>query len=141
MQKQMTRILTLFSVAALLLAVAAQAQVVQHVVKVTIPFDFTVDDKPFPAGDYSIACSTINLELRDSRSHVVASVITHSVESLNSSPHPRLAFSSDGGNALRQVWLEDSHIGYELAPSKGALLLARQRSHGTVPASGGGNRP
>jgi hypothetical protein len=136
------RILTMLSFAVLWFAGVVEAQYVPHYVKVSIPFAFTVGDKSFPGGEYSLACTPGRVDLRDAHAHVVASIITHSVESLESPLAPKLVFTTDeGGHALKQVWMENDHYGYELAPSKAATALARQRSRAPVQVSGSGNKP
>ena len=142
MNNRNVRILTALSLAVLWLAGVVQAQYVPHYVKVSIPFDFTVGKKSLPEGDYLLACTPGHIELRDAHDHVVASIITHSVESLQSSAAPKLVFTTDAGDhALRQVWTENNHLGYELTPSKAAASLAKQRSKAPLQASGGGNKP
>src|SRR5437879_9769005 len=57
MNHRNTRILTLLSLAVLWLANTAHAQYVPRIVKVNVPFDFTVSDKSFPSGEYSLVCT------------------------------------------------------------------------------------
>ena len=129
MKNLLTRMLTPLALAVLLLAGVAHAQYAQRIVKVTVPFDFTVAGKAFAAGEYSIVRVAPNrLDLRDAQSSVRASLITHAVESDNVPAVSRLDFSSqDGGHALTRVWLEHERIGYELARPKTATVVARQR--------------
>ncbi|MBZ5681212.1 MAG: hypothetical protein LAO24_14020 [Acidobacteriia bacterium] len=142
MNHRNVRILTVLSFAVLWLAGVAEAQYAPHYVKVSIPFDFTVGDKSFPGGEYSLACTPGRVELRDARTHVVTTIFTHSVESLDRPAAPKLVFSADaGGRALRQVWMENDRYGYELAPSKTATALARQRPRAPVQISASGNKP
>lgn len=139
MKALITRILTPLSLTVLLLAGVAAAQYEQRTFKVTTPFEFSVNDKVFHAGDYTVVRTTPSrLELRDSQGRVLAQVITHSVESRTAPRFSKLAFSTaDGGHALIQVWLENERIGYELAPPKTATMAARQQTHGTVPVTPG----
>ena len=142
MSNRNVRILTALSFAVLWLAGVVQAQYAPHYVKVSIPFAFTAGDKSFPGGEYSLACTPGHIDLRDAQTHVVATIITHSVESLDSPAVPKLVFATDeGGHALKQVWAGNGPYGYELAPSKAATALAKQRSKPPLQASGGGNRP
>jgi hypothetical protein len=132
----------MLSLAVLWLVGVVEAQLAAHYVKVSIPFNFTVGDKSFPGGEYSLACTPGLVDLRDAQAHVVASIITHSVESLEGPAAPKLVFTTDeGGHALKQVWMENDRYGYELAPSKAATAMARQRSRPPVQLSGGGNKP
>jgi hypothetical protein len=96
MNNQIARTLTVVSLAVLLLSPAC-GQYVQRIIKVTTPFEFTVDGKSFPAGECSIVCLAPNrLDLRDSQSRVIVSPITHSVESRESNAATKLGFSNRG---------------------------------------------
>jgi hypothetical protein len=118
-----------------------QAQYAPHSLKVSVPFEFTFGGRMFPAGDYTVVCTPIRAELRDARGQVLTSVVHHAVQSPNSSQRPKLVFTTDGGgHVLRQVWAGDPHYGYELGPSKPAVVLAKQGSHPSVNGSGGGNK-
>lgn len=141
MKKLIARILIPLSLTVLLLAGAATAQYEQRTFKVSTPFEFSVNDKVFPAGDYTVVRATPSrVELRDSQGRVLASVITHSVESQTAPRFSKLAFSTaDGGHALTQIWLENERVGYELASPKTATIAARRQSHGTAPVTRGGN--
>jgi len=142
MNKHMVRIMTAVVGAVLWLTSAVQAQYVPHFVKVSVPFEFTFADKSFPAGEYTFACTPIRVELRNARGQIVASAIHHSVQSSADAAAPKLVFATtDGGRVLTQVWAGDPHNGYELAPSKTATVLARQRSNKPVALHGaGGNK-
>jgi hypothetical protein len=141
MSKKSVRILTVLSGVVLWLAGAAQAQYAPHYLKVSVPFEFSVNNKLFPAGDYVLACRPSQIELRDLQAHVLASVIPHSVQSLSDLTTPRLVFVTDTGeHVLRQVWIGDPHQGYELALSRPADALAKRRSNAPVQAVGGGNK-
>ena len=103
---------------------------------VTVPFEFTAGDKTFPAGDYSIVSTAPDrLSVRDSRGHVLASLVAHSAGWPNDySRPPRLTFYSVGGaHALTQVWMESS-IGYELAPPQPVPVVAKRRSSAPPPS-------
>lgn len=139
MKHLIARILAPISVAVLLFAGAAHAQYVQHTIQVNVPFEFTVGDKVFPAGDYSVVATAPNrLDLRNSEQRVVASLLTHSVQSLNPSSSTRLLFSTlSGGHALTQVWMQSESTGFELAQPKPASLLAKRHDH---EPTGAGNK-
>jgi hypothetical protein len=140
MNHRNVRMLTALSIAVLWLP-TAHAQYPSMVVKVNIPFNFSVNNKPFPSGEYSVLCTPVRLDLRDSQAHVVASLFTHRVESLESAAETKLQFSTDGGYALIRLWIHGERIGYELSPSKTAAALAKLHSRAPVQISGGGNRP
>ena len=70
MNNQMARTLTLAALSVGLLS-PAYGQYVERIIQVTTPFEFTVNDRSFPAGPYSIVCLARNrLDLRDARSRV-----------------------------------------------------------------------
>ena len=82
MKQLITR--TLAAVALMVMSVTAisHAQATTWVVKVNIPFEFSVGDKTFPAGDYSLVQPIQHfVVLRDSRGHSVASVFTSGIDS------------------------------------------------------------
>ncbi len=130
MKNLTARILTVLLPSVLLLAGTAQAQYAPHTIIVTVPFEFTAADKTFPAGDYLIVSTAPDqLSVRDSRGHVLASLVAHSAGSPddNSRP-PRLRFYSMGGaHALAQVWMESS-VGYELASPQPVPMMAKRPS-------------
>ena len=139
MNKQMVRIMTALVGAVLWLTSAVQAQYAPHLLKVSVPFEFTFADKSFPAGEYVLACTPARVELRDANGQVVALAIHHSVQSPADTVTPKLVFAAtDGGPVLKQVWVGDPHQGYELAPYKTATVLAKQGSHKPVTLQGGG---
>jgi len=142
MTNLIARILTPLSLAVLLCAGTAQAQIEQRVIHVNVPFEFTVGDKAFPAGDYSfVRIAPGRLDLRNSEDHVLLSLLTHSVELRESSPATKLKFSSvAGGHALTQVWVENETVGYELAAPKTSIAFAKHRSNGTGLSAGAGTK-
>lgn len=141
MNYRKVRVLTVLSGVVLWLAAAVQAQIAPHSLKVNVPFEFSVNDQWFPAGQYVLECTVNQVQLRDARSHVLALIIPHSVESLNGTGTPGLVFArAGGGYILRQVWAQDSHYGYEVPASKTAAILARQRSNPPVQMGTGGNK-
>ena len=81
------------------------------------------------------------LDLRDSRSRVVVSLITHSVESRESNAATKLGFSTaDGGHALTQIWAANDRFGYELAAPRMKTLVAKRTARGSAHASGAENK-
>jgi hypothetical protein len=109
---------------------AAQAQQLQRVIKVNIPFDFSVNGKAYPAGKYRVvSVAPAILQLRDADDHCLAVVLTNSVESLNAPETSKLHFYSDGGQyVLTEVWQEDSSIGQQLLLSNSSLRTAKRDS-------------
>jgi hypothetical protein len=141
MYKQSIRILTALVVVVLWFAGAMQAQYVPHYVKVSIPFEFTVGDKLLPAGDYKFVCTPTEIELRDTDGKVVATMVHHSVRTLDTPVAPKLVFMTEGeGHALRQVWPGSTNYGYELAPYIPGNIMARQHTKMPAQTAGGGNK-
>lgn len=129
------RILTALGGIVLWLAGVGQAQIAPHHLKVSVPFEFSINDKLFPAGDYDLVCTPGQVELRDARAQVLATAISHPVQAPNHSFSPELVFVTDSGvHDLRQIWIGDPHNGYELPRSRTALAMARQRSNTTFPS-------
>ena len=98
----------------------AQAQQAQRIIKVNIPFEFSVGDREFPAGSYSLASSAPPLlDVRDAKGHTLVRLLTNSVETQTAPASPLLEFISDGGRySLAEVWQENDLIGQQLPQSK-----------------------
>ena len=142
MKTRITRILTPLSLVVLSMVwsvAPALAQYEPHIAHVSVPFEFTAGSKAFPAGEYTIMRTAPDrLELRDSRGRVLATLITHTVQSQGGPSHTRLEFSTaNGGHALRRVWMDGDVIGNEFAPEKPAAVMAGKR--GDL-ANAGGNK-
>jgi hypothetical protein len=106
------------------------AQSVERTIKATIPFEFSVGDKTFPAGNYRLV-STVPafLQLRDAAGHSLAIVLTNSVQSLNAGVTPRLQFLSEGGHfRLAQVWQGSYPSGQQLQSHKPQTKIAKRNS-------------
>jgi hypothetical protein len=139
MEKLFARILTPLSIAVLLLTGTAYSQYAPRIVKVHLPFEFSIGDKLFPAGDYSIVTGMPGrLDLRDAQARVLTSLFTHPVQAFESPHSAKLEFSTAaGGHALTQVWFPSDRMGYELAPQKALTAFAKRRSRESVRASAG----
>ena len=143
MKNLTARILTVLLPSVLLLAGTAHSQYKPRTVIVTVRFEFTAGDKTFPAGDYSIVSTAPDrLSVRDSRGHILTSLVAHSAGSPddNTSP-PRLRFYSvAGAHALTQVWM-DSSVGYELGSRQAVPAVAKRRSPAPpAQSTGAGNK-
>ena len=127
MKSKIVRTLTLLSLVVLLLAGITYAQYVPRIAEVRIPFDFTLAQKTFPAGEYFVVrLGRDRLELRDGQHRPLASVVTYSVQSLEKSASTKLRFStSDGGHKLIEVWFEGDLIGDELLAPKHRTSVAK----------------
>lgn len=118
--------------AALLLGVAsiyAQAENVPFL-RVSIPFDFTVDNQTLPAGDYTISDWAINprtvVWLQSSDGKHVAALFTHSNYAPGPSARTKLIFQHVGsGYFLSQIWKLGETTGRELPRNERAKELAK----------------
>ncbi len=141
MKKQGIRVFAAVLGAVLSFAGIASAQYVPHLIQVNVPFDFTIGNKDFAAGDYQLRCTPTGIELRNSRGQELATFFHHSVESQNPAAAPKLVFdTSTGGHELTQVWVAGSNYGYELPASKAAAELAKARSSQRLQAGTGGTK-
>jgi hypothetical protein len=139
MKTRIARILTPLVLIVLSTAGPALAQYQARVAHVNVPFDFSIGDKTFAAGNYSIVRTAPDqLDLRDSHGRVLTSFITHSVQTRDVWTLARLEFSTAaGGHALWQVWLEGDSFGNELPAPKAAAVVASGKPDG---GSSGGNK-
>lgn len=142
MKSTITHILTPLFLVVLFVTGITHAQYVPRIAEVKVPFDFTVGEKTFPAGEYSLVrLGPGRLELRDAYRQPLASLITYSVQSLEKSSSTKLRFSTaDGGHALIQVWFEGELVGDELLAPKHRTALAKRNSSHTGELGSGGNK-
>jgi hypothetical protein len=129
---------TLLTIALLLGAVSVytQAEIVPFI-KVSIPFNFTVENQTLPAGDYSISDSDVHPQsviwLRSLDGKNVAVVHTHPTLALDPSARTQLIFQHSGSEYfLSQLWTLGSTSGREVRLSNRAEPLARNGSSGDV---------
>ena len=133
-------------VAVLLFVGNAHGQYGGHVIKVRVPFAFDVADKTFPAGDYSLLQTAPYL--RDSQGHVLANVLTGSVERAEPGSPAKLDFYVDGDrlpdpgdrHVLARVWQEHESLGHQVSPSKRSTYLAKRRNT-RIQAAAEGSQP
>jgi hypothetical protein len=127
----------MFAVAGL--GATAPAQSIQ-VIKVDIPFEFSFGDHNFPAGQYLLARPRPHfLELRDSREHFIAQVLTGDVYSRTPATSTKLKFYSTGGrHVLAEVWERQESSGEQLYQPKSAVDLAKRRSTADRDSAQGG---
>jgi hypothetical protein len=132
MKKFVERTLTSLFLAALAFGYTAHAQHAEHVMKASIPFEFSVGDQTFPAGQYSLVnAAPMLLELRDADNRCLTRVRTNSVLSSKTPTSSKLQFYSEGGQAaLARVWQKDYPIGQELRlPKSWTKTAKRNTSH------------
>jgi hypothetical protein len=138
MKKLIARTLMSVTFAIIGLAATAPAQSVQ-VIKVNIPFEFSFGNRSFPAGPYSLVQPRPHfLELRDSRGHFIAQVLTGDVYARTPATSTKLKFySSDGRHVLAEVWERQESSGEQLYLPKPAANLAKRSTVDRDTAQGG----
>jgi hypothetical protein len=142
--KQLTaRIFTSLLAVVLWTAGTAYAQT-PAVIRVNIPFEFSLGNKTFPPGDYSLVQPLQHfLVLRDARGQTIASTFTSGIESSAASATSKLRFNFVAGrNVLTEVWQQNDSSGVKVYPtntsSRGYLAKrrspeARQTAEGSQP--------
>jgi len=143
MKRLMNRIFTSLFVFVLLTAGSVFGQS-SAVIRINIPFQFSVGDKSFPPGDYSLTQPMQHfVVLRDARGRTIASTFTEGVEASLAPAVSKLRFrSEDGLFALLEVWQQENSIGQKLFPlsvnshryiAKRQSPEARQAAEGSQP--------
>ncbi len=138
--KSMLRVLIIL-VAGTLSAAMAQCQYAPMTLKASVPFEFSVENKSFPAGDYLIQrVGPHMLTLRDAGGKFLAVIQTNQVQTLDPHGSASIRFRTVGDrHVLEQVWQEGVTIGYQLSvPRERGSLMATQAApaHGSVSNEG-----
>ena len=109
-----------------------QAQIGGDVLKVKVPFNFTVGTQTFPAGEYSLKpLLPHTMSLRNQAGQVLTNINTNSVESTDVPKSVKLVFNGyDGHYFLAQIWKEGDNIGRELSKSPTEIEMATKYSPG-----------
>jgi hypothetical protein len=110
----------------------AQAQIGGEVLKVRIPFNFSVGTQNFPAGEYSLKPLLPHaMLLRNQRGQVLTSIATNSVESSKAPNSVKLVFNGYAGHCfLTQIWNAGESVGQELIKSPVEIETARKHAPG-----------
>jgi hypothetical protein len=137
--QRVTAKITLLMVVVLLWVAAGYAQYTQLILKVDVPFEFSVGKKVFPAGSYQVVrTGPYTLALRDGNNEILVSVVTSPVVTRNARYTPALRFEFDGEqHVLSQVWPGTGTTGYELSIPKSVTYLAQQQQPVEVQGSSG----
>ncbi|HZQ69013.1 MAG TPA: hypothetical protein VFA68_10895 [Terriglobales bacterium] len=124
------RFLASLAAGVLLLATVAPAQVSEHAVKFAAPFEFTIGQRTFPAGSYSLVrTEPYLLELRDADKRSLTRVVTRSVQTLEAPEESKVLFYSENGrHLLGQVWLGRETLGQEIYRPKNGSVVASHRA-------------
>jgi len=112
----------LVALAVLFIATAAHAQ--EAKVAATIPFNFVVGDRAYPAGDYLFSNNGAVLRITGAEQTTI--ILSHACESPAPSTTTKVVFRQMGGSYfLKQIWLEGELRGRELPRSESEIRLAQ----------------
>jgi hypothetical protein len=128
MKYRIARILASLFAGVLLLGTMAQAQFLHdHVVTFVVPFEFTIGQKTFPSGSYSLVrIEPYLLQLRDADKRSLTEVVTRSVQASQAPDQSKVLFYSENGrHLLGQVWLGKETLGQEIYRPKNGSVLAK----------------
>jgi hypothetical protein len=108
----------------LLMATAAHAQ--RTAVSATVPFNFVVGDRAYPAGDYLFRNNEAVVMITNAEQAKTEITLSNACESVWPSADTKLVFDSVGGNYfLRQIWVAGKSDGRELPRSRTEIRLAQ----------------
>jgi hypothetical protein len=114
----------LFALTVLLMATAAKAQEIK--VRVSVPFDFVVGDRAYPAGEYSFKQDGIVLQIANAEQSAASIVLSNACETTTPSDKTKLVFRRMGDNYfLYQVWVEGNVSGRQMPRSRTEVRLAQ----------------
>ena len=93
-----------------------------------IPFEFTVGNQIFPAGEYKVkALLPHTLSVGNKNRRAMTNVSTNSLESTNVPADAKLVFHGYNGRYyLAQAWMAGDNVGHEVIKSSAEKELARQ---------------
>lgn len=114
----------LAALAVLLMATTAQAQ--QRTVSATVPFNFVVGDRSYPAGEYLFRNSGAVLMITNAEQAKTDITFSNACEGVTPSANTKLVFDSMSGYYfLRQIWIEGYSSGRALPRSRTEVRLAQ----------------
>lgn len=116
----------LSAVAFLFVATAVPAQ--QTNVRATVPFDFVVGDRAYPAGDYSLKSFSVDSAVIRIQSPESTSILipSNSCQSGKPSKITKIVFRRMGDEYfLYQVWVAGNSSGREFPQSRREMRLAK----------------
>jgi hypothetical protein len=121
--KNIRFILTVLT-ALLTMATAAQAQHTK--VSATIPFNFVVGDRAYPAGEYSFTNSGAVLQITNAEHIGMGLLLSQACQSARPSETTKLVFQKMGDYYfLQQIWVAGNSSGRELPRSHTEVRLAQ----------------
>ena len=122
----MKNIRFILTVIAALLTMATAAQAQHTKVSATIPFNFVVGDRAYPAGDYAFTNSGVVLQINNAGQTGTQMLLSQSCERARPSETTKLVFQKMGDYYfLQQIWVEGNSSGRELPKSRTEVRLAQ----------------
>lgn len=117
----------LFAVTVLLMATATQAQ--ETKIRASVPFDFVVADRVYPAGEYFLNSKADNnavIWIENSQETALMHVLSNECSGITPSAKTKLVFRRMGDNYfLYQVWIAGNLSGREFPKSHTEVQLAQ----------------
>jgi hypothetical protein len=108
----------------LLMATVAHAQ--RPTLKANVPFNFAIDNRIYPAGEYLFRIRGQVINVTNSEQAKTEITLSNACESVAPSADTKLIFHRMGGYYfLRQVWVEGFSQGRELPRSRTEVRLAQ----------------
>ena len=133
MKKRATAIFSAMALIAILATAASTPAQSNYGMRITVPFDFTIGDKTYPSGSYTVGVSSNNLDLirlqatETSKTAFVTSTIP--LKTAGDDHQPELVFNRYGDRYfLHRVWLGAQ--GHQLPKSKLEREFIEDRSEG-----------
>jgi hypothetical protein len=119
----------LFALTVLLMATAAPAQ--ETKVRASVPFNFIVGNRAYPAGEYSLKSVTDNgdvIRIDNTQEPATSNISSNACTSITPSAKTYLVFRRMGDNYfLYQVWVEGHFTGREFPRSRTEVQLAQNQ--------------
>jgi len=114
----------LFALTIRLMATTAKAQEIK--VHASVPFDFVVGDRAYPAGDYFFTNSDAALQISNAEHIGMSLLVSRACQSSRPSETTKLVFQKMGDYYfLQQIWVEGNSSGRELPKSRTEVRLAQ----------------
>jgi hypothetical protein len=112
------------------------AQAIDHSIRVTVPFAFSVNGKTLEAGDYLVSSLVDNaVAIKGMNGELYKLSLTNPAESLNPT-EPKLVFRHYGEKyILTQAWFGYSHYGRVFSVAGTGLKAARNEAPITILAA------
>jgi hypothetical protein len=131
MRRKVYNLIAILGLLLVVTAASAQAQThIDGIVKVNVPFAFSVGDKSFPAGEYTVrrvSQGSDSFFIQSRETNEVQSILTVGKIKANSGDlQAKLVFNNHNGSYfLSQVWTPASSNGNELKMTKMERELAK----------------